>query len=167
MSVLVRFTSWFSLFISREENMKSPQAFLPAALFCTVITHPDPHRQLANRKALPVSSAKYLVAYSRAWQLLHNSMSCILRNHGSILTSEFDPRPPWWYGALHTLIQQLRHQKRRSRGRWKLICRRQVWGWKEGLQGSAQSNKVRWSLLYFCTLQLNLTVKICFYKVFD
>lgn len=53
--VLVRFTSLFATFISREGNMRSPQAFLPAALSCTVITHPGPHRQLASQKALPVS----------------------------------------------------------------------------------------------------------------
>lgn len=52
------FTSWSSTFTSREGNTRSPQAFLPAALFCTVITHPGPHRQLANQKALPVSLSK-------------------------------------------------------------------------------------------------------------
>lgn len=53
--VLVRFTSLFTTFFSREGSMRSPQAFLPAALFCTVITHPGPHRQLASLKASPVS----------------------------------------------------------------------------------------------------------------
>lgn len=80
-----RFTSLFSTFISREGNMRSPQVFLPAALFCTVITHPDPHHQPANRKALPVSLCILLFrACQSLFSTLHYSMSCILWNHGSI-----------------------------------------------------------------------------------
>lgn len=35
--------------------MRRLQVFLPAALYCTAIMHPDPRHQLANQKALPVS----------------------------------------------------------------------------------------------------------------
>lgn len=71
MSVLVTLTQY----VSREGNTRSPQAFHQAALYCTVITHPDPHHPSANQRALPVSLSKYLVHNSTSLSVFWNILS--------------------------------------------------------------------------------------------
>lgn len=76
------------LFTSREGSMRSPQAFLPATLFCMDITHPVPHNQLANQRALPVSLAKYCCLLHRRTSYLFKScriLSCSLWNKWTML----------------------------------------------------------------------------------